>query len=147
MYIVGSSYYKPIAEYSHEWNLGVSRDKDLIVRIRTGLTDAVGHPHYSVKLGIAIPLKTTSGSDIQELKDKVEKSLNKILAQNDIGVLVAILTSTQQPHFVEFLSYTKLTANFEQIHILVQQSFPDEEVQMYANEEPNWNTFTAFIPK
>lgn len=138
--------YLPIKEYEESWAiLQEPLDKN-IIRINAGYKEAIGHPDYVSKMGVAIPVKEHDEKTMA-LKSNVEDTLNEILSKDDTGVLVAIITSQKEPKFIEFLSYVKKSANFALIHQTLKDKFPEEDVQMYADLDPKWNTYKAYLGK
>ncbi|OHA81370.1 MAG: hypothetical protein A2675_02920 [Candidatus Yonathbacteria bacterium RIFCSPHIGHO2_01_FULL_51_10] len=135
--------YKPLAEYPGSWSILEEKNKDLIIRVNTGLKDATGHTDYPIKVGVAIPVKAQD--DINSIKNAGEDALDEIWKQEGKGVIVAVITGMSDPRFIELLSYAKKDTDFASLHKTLKDKFPNEDVQMYANEESNWDTYKSFL--
>lgn len=109
-----------------------------------GYKDAVGHPDYPIKMGIAIPVDVHDDVTMQ-LKSEIEDTLNDVLFKKGDGALVAIITGLEGQKFIEFLSYTKRGGiNFAKIHQDLKDKFKDQEVQMYADNDIKWEAYKSF---
>lgn len=138
--------YKPIHDYpKDDWAIidETSLGNPALIRINLGLKDAVAHPDYPIRMGIAIPV-SEHNEKIMELKSKVEDYLNESFCKNDIGVLAVIITGLEDEKFIEFLSYTKSDLNFEEFHKILKNNFQDYEIQMYANHDRGWTGYKSF---
>jgi len=109
-----------------------------------GYKNAVGHPDYPIKMGVAIPVEVHDET-IMEIKSEIEDILNDILLKKGDGALVAIITGLEGQKFIEFLSYTKRSGiDFAKIHQDLKDKFKDYEVQMYAENDVKWEAFKSF---
>ncbi len=137
--------YKPLSEYPESWSILKEDNQGLIVRINVGYKDAVGHPDYPIKIGIAIPVKNEHDESVATLKNSIEDAISEILGNGEKGNLVAIITGLKDPKFMEFLSYAKNNLDFATIHKTLKEKFSNEEVQMYANGDPKWSQYQSFL--
>lgn len=136
--------YLPIAEYPESWSMLEEAPNPTIIRINMGFKDAVGHPDYPIKMGIAIPVNEHNDA-VMKVKSEIEDILNDVLFKKGDGSLVAIITGLKEPKFIEFLSYTKKEGvDFAKIHKELKDKFKDYEVQMYADNDPDWKAYKSF---
>ncbi|HEY8780936.1 MAG TPA: hypothetical protein VIM16_04910 [Mucilaginibacter sp.] len=134
----------PILEYPESWSIIEEAPNLTLVRINMGYKDAMGHPDYPIKMGIAIPVEVHDESTMK-IKGEIEDILNDILLKKGDGALVAIITGLEGQKFIEFLSYTKRGGiNFAKIHQDLKDKFKDYEIQMYANNDVKWEAFKSF---
>jgi hypothetical protein len=134
----------PIFEYPESWSIIEESRNPTIIRINMGYKDAIGHPDYPIKMGIAIPVEVHDETTM-ELKSEIEDILNDILFKKGDGALVAIITGLQGQKFIEFLSFTKRGGiDFPKIHQDLQDKFTDYEIQMYADNDLKWDAFKSF---
>lgn len=137
--------FKPLSQYPESWSVITEKTIPTVVRVNIGYKDAIGHPEYPIKMGIAIPVDSTDDG-IMELKIEIEDFLEDILLKKDIGAMVAIITGLQDPKFIEFLSYTKKSGvDFPKIHQDLKDKFKDYDVQMYASNDPKWEVYKSFV--
>ncbi len=136
--------YLPIADYPESWSIITEKPNPTVIRVNMGYKDAIGHPDYPIKMGIAIPVDAHDDT-IMELKIEVEDTLNDILLKKGDGALVAIITGLEGQRFIEFLSYTKRGGiDFAKIHQNLKDKFKDYEVQMYAENDIEWKAYKSF---
>ena len=137
--------FKPLSEYPESWSIIEEKTIPTIVRVNMGYRDAIGHPEYPIKMGIAIPVENNDEATMK-IKSEIEDLLEDILFKKDIGTLVAIVTGLQGQKFIEFLSYTKKSGvDFPKIHQDLKNKFKDYEVQMYADNDPKWEAYKSFV--
>lgn len=108
-----------------------------------GYKEAIGHPDYPIKMGIAIPVEEHD-EVIMELKGEIEDILNEVLSKKGDGALVAIISGMENPKFIEFLSYTRQGIDFAVIHQDLNEKFKDYEVQMQAEVDTEWAAYKSF---
>ena len=133
-----------ISEYPENWSIIEESLNPTIIRVNMGYRDAVGHPDYPIKMGIAIPVEQHDEA-VMDLKSEIEDILNNILFKTDKGAVVAIITGLESPRFIEFLSYTQRGGiDFPKIHRDLKKKFEDYEVQMYAENDPKWDAYKSF---
>ena len=137
--------YKPLSEYIESWDVLQDTNNQMIIRINSGCKEAAGHPEYPIKMGIAVPLKGTGDEIVELLKNSIEDALEEILNEGEKGVLVTVITSLGEQKFLEFVSYTKSDLNFQAIHENLKAKFPEQEVQMYAEQDTKWSTYLSFL--
>jgi hypothetical protein len=136
--------YLPLTDYPENWFIISEKPNPTIIRINMGYKDAVGHPDYPIKMGIAIPVDVHDDVTMQ-LKSEIEDTLNDVLFKKGDGALVAIITGLEGQKFIEFLSYTKRGGiNFAKIHQDLKDKFKDQEVQMYADNDIKWEAYKSF---
>lgn len=136
--------YLPILEYPESWSIFEEMPNPTVVRINMGYKDAIGHPDYPIKMGIAIPVNEHDDA-VMKVKSEMEDVLDDILLKKGEGSLVAIITGLKEPKFIEFLSYTKKEGvDFAKIHQNLKNKFKDYEVQMYADDDPEWKAYRSF---
>lgn len=136
--------YLPITDYPESWSIITEKINPTVIRINMGYKDAVGHPDYPIKMGIAIPVEVHDEA-IMEIKSEIEDILNDILLKTADGALVAIITGLEGQKFIEFLSYTKRDGiDFAKIHQDFKDKFKDYEVQMYAGNDLKWEAYKSF---
>lgn len=136
--------YIPITEYLESWSIIEERYHDTLVRINMGYKDAVGHPDYPIKMGIAIPVNDHNDA-VMKVKSEIEDILDNVLKKRGNGSLVAIITGLKEPKFIEFLSYTKKGGvDFAKIHQDLKDKFPEYEVQMFAKPDTTWEAYKSF---
>ncbi len=79
------------------------------------------------------------------LKSEIEDILSDVLLKTGDGALVAIITGMEDQKFIEFLSYTKRGGiDFAKIHQDLKDKFKDYEVQMYAENDMEWEAYRSF---
>ena len=50
--------FRPLSEYPKDsWSVLEQKDAGLIIRMNDGPKEAVGHPDYPVKMGVAVPVQ------------------------------------------------------------------------------------------
>jgi hypothetical protein len=136
--------YLPLNEYPQSWSIFVEKPDSLLLRVNMGYKDAIAHPGYPIKMGIAIPVEEHDGVTM-EIKGEIEDTLNDILLKTGDGALVAIITGMEGQKFIEFLSYTKRNGiDFAKIHQGLKDKFKDYEVQMYAEVDIEWEAYKSF---
>jgi len=136
--------YLPIIEYPESWSIIKETPNPILIRINMGYKDAVGHPDYPIKMGIAIPVQVHDET-IMNIKGEIEDILDDVLLKKGDGALVAIITGLEGQKFIEFLSYTKRGGiDFAKIHQDLKEKFKEYEVQMYANNDVKWEAFKSF---
>jgi hypothetical protein len=134
----------PILDYPESWSIITESLNPTIVRINMGYQDAMGHPDFPIKMGIAIPVEVHDETTMK-IKSEIEDILNDILLKKGDGALVAIITGLEGQKFIEFLSYTKRGGiDFAKIHQDLKDKFKDYEVQMYADNDVKWAAFKSF---
>jgi hypothetical protein len=134
----------PIHEYPESWSIIQESPNPTLVRINMGYQDAMGHPDYPIKMGVAIPVEVHDETTMN-IKSEIEDILNDILLKKGDGALVAIITGLEGQKFIEFLSYTKRGGiDFAKIHQDLKDKFKDYEVQMYADNDVKWAAFKSF---
>lgn len=136
--------YKPISEFPASWSILEAKNEGLIVRVNAGYKKAIGHPDYPIKMGIALPISSKHDEAVANLKYQIEDTLEKLFHENN-GALVAVVTGMKDPKFIEFLSYAKDGLDFASIHKTLKSKFPNEDVQMYAKGDPEWNAYKSFL--
>lgn len=135
--------YLSITDYPESWSVLEAKLNHIpvIIRINLGYEKAIGHPEYPIKLGISIPIKEHN-KDIEELKYDIEEYLHEFFSRGQDGVLVAIISGLGNEKFIEFLSYTgNHNIDFERLHTDLNKKFKNYDIQMYAENEPKWQTF------
>ena len=135
--------YKPLQEYQESWFTLEEKNKGLLIRVNGGLKDAVGRTEYPIKVGIAVPAKPES--DIHTIKNSMEGSLGEIWKENDNGTIVAVIIGMAEPRFIELLSYAKKNTDFGSLHTKLKEKFSAEDVQMYVEQDSNWDTYKSFL--
>ena len=136
--------YRLLSEYPESWAMIEEKSNPTIIRINMGYKDAVGHPDYPIKMGIAIPVEVHDDATMK-IKSEIEDTLNDTLLKKEDGSLVAIITGLAGQKFIEFLSYTKRGGvDFAEIHQDLQERFKGHEVQMYTDNDPEWKAYKSF---
>lgn len=136
--------YLPILEYKESWSILQESLNSTVVRVNMGYKQAMGHPDFPIKMGIALPVKEHDKVVIK-IKSDIEDFLNETLLKKGNGVLVAIISGLKDQKFIEFLSYTKKSeVDFAKIHQELKDKYKDYEVQMYANNDPKWEAYKSF---
>jgi len=136
--------YLPIADYPESWAIIEEKINPTIIRINMGYKDAIGHIDYPIKMGIAIPVEFHDETTMA-IKSEIEDILNDILLKTGDGALVAIITGLEGQKFIEFLSYTKRGGiNFAKIHQDLKDKFKDYKIQMYADNDIEWEAYKSF---
>ncbi len=79
----------PISEYPESWAIIEELPNPTLVRINLGYKDAIGHPDYPIKMGIAIPVDVHDETTMN-IKSEIEDILNDILLKKGDGALVAL---------------------------------------------------------
>jgi hypothetical protein len=116
-----------------------------LIRLKHGVNDNPSYSDYKIKLGIAVPV-VEHNSEIQEFKYAVEDYLEDYFKGSDIGIFVCIINGMEGQRFVEFLSYVKPEKiDYEKFHKDLQDKFPNYEIQMYAEEESNFETHNMYL--
>lgn len=134
--------FKPLSEYPKDnWSILEEKDAGLIIRINDGLKDAIGHPDYPIKMGVAVPVKNNFGQIFSE-KDQLEEKIGEALGSN--GIVACAINGMKEPQFFEFLVYTKNGLNFDLIGKSLENKFPDLGIQMYAKPDPEWEAYKSF---
>ena len=136
--------YLPITDYPESWSIITEKINPTVIRINMGYKDAIGHPDYPIKMGIAIPVDAHDDATM-ELKIEIEDILNDILLKTEDGAVVAIISGMEGQKFIEFLSYTKRSGiDFAKIHEDLKDRFKDYDVQMYAANDVEWEAYKSF---
>ncbi len=138
--------FKPLNEYKENWSIidETPIGNPVLVRINMGYKDAIGHPDYPIKMGIAISVEVHDET-VMKVKHEIEDLLDELFLKNVDGALVAIITGLEGQRFIEFLSYTKRGGiDFPKIHQDLKEKFNMYEVQMYADNDPNWEAYKSF---
>lgn len=136
--------YLPLSDYPESWSIITEKITHTVIRINLGYKDAIAHPDYPIKMGIAIPVEEHD-EIIMGIKSEIEDILNDILLKKNDGALVAIISGLEGQKFIEFLSYTKRGGiNFAKIHQDIKDKFKDYEIQMYADNDVKWEAYRSF---
>lgn len=137
--------YKPLNEYPQSWSILEDKSKSLIMRVNVGYRKAIGHPDYSVKMGITIPIMTEDNDKLALIKNGIEDAIIESLKKDNGGALVAVITGMEGGKSIEFLSYTKKGLSFSLLHQGLKDKFPHQEIQMYASEDAEWETYQSLL--
>lgn len=142
--------YKPLSEYGDEWNVSESvyDGEPLIVRIRSSLKDAIGHPEYPFQIGVAIPCNNQMpqgmmglGSDeiqvLHEIEDAIEDAI-------DGAVLVASITTKKMRELVLYTNDWQ-PEKLEKIIHSINERFPSYDFQGMIQQDPEWQTFQNLL--
>ncbi|BDD84230.1 hypothetical protein TPB0596_39930 [Tsukamurella pulmonis] len=148
MGLFGRKKFKPLADYSDEWAVmrGDYNDNPLFVRIRTSLSDAVGHPDYPVQVGVAVPL---THPDENGLPTSVESEqltgIEDALVHSLTGLaeLAAVLTTSGMREFVFYAPEAAPDVICERVTGL-STSCASHTLQLSIQHDPSWNVFTGF---
>lgn len=136
--------YLPILDYPESWSIIEEMPNPTLVRINLGYKDAIGHPDYPIKMGIAIPVAVHDEATMK-IKSEIEDILNDVLLKKGDGAIVAIITGLEGQKFIEFLSYTKRGGiDFAKIHQDLKDKFKDHEIQMFADNDIEWKAYRSF---
>lgn len=131
--------FKPLNAYTLEYTLYQDDDEGLIIQVNTGFQKAMGHPDYPIKVGVAVPVHPEH--DVGKLKNDIEDTLQAMWNQSENGHIVATIIGLEEPEFIEFLSYAKEKTDFAETHQTLEKFFPDEDIQMYAEQDAEWETY------
>ncbi|MDB5255021.1 MAG: hypothetical protein JWL92_397 [Candidatus Nomurabacteria bacterium] len=145
-----SKKYKTIDLYPDTWDVSDATLKGdaFIIRVCTGLKEAIGHPDYSYQIGIAVPLnwETETGimsnaesESLKEIEDQIEK---KIESKNTR--LVGILTGRNMREFILYTSEPKIAE--EKLEIL-KNEVDSHKIQFIIQHDPEWNTYKFMIER
>jgi hypothetical protein len=134
--------YADIVSYKDSWIFLNVDNESLIVRFNMGIKDAVGHPDYPIRMGIAVPIP---GARDHDLIERLEDFIVHHLQNGKCGVHVAVINKLADEKFVEFMCYANEDTNFENFHQMLEAAFPDQEIQMYAGQDPEWQGYISFL--
>ncbi len=135
--------FKQLSEYPKDsWSVLEQKDAGLVIRINDGLKDAIGHPDYPVKMGVAVPVKDNPQKTF-ERKDQLGKAICEVLGTN--GIVTCIINGLKEPQFFEFLIYARNGLDFDSIGKSLEKKFPDLGIQMYAKLDPKWEAYKSFF--
>jgi hypothetical protein len=135
--------YKKIEQYCESWTVYITPNKELVIRLNEGLREAAGHIDYPIKVGIAAPVRPEA--DLISMKIALEDEIESIWKKNKKGVLLAVITGTNAPNFVEVLSYANEDTDFASLHEELKSRFSAEDIQMYAEQDRNWDTYLELL--
>jgi hypothetical protein len=139
--------YKDISEYPEDnWQvatMGTQGEDYTLLRINGGLKEAVGHPDYPIRVGVAVPVESIKDSNptLEALEDMITERFN----EDKSGVGCLIITSLDGDQFKEFVFYTKENVDFKTLHEELQEAFPSLEVQFYAEKDPQWSVYKEYV--
>ena len=137
--------FKPLSEYPKDsWSILEQKDAGLIIRINDGLKEAIGHPDYPVKMGVAVPVKNDPKKTFSQ-KDQLEEMIGEILGHD--GIVTCVINGMKEPQFFEFLVYIKNGLNLDSIGKSLEEKFPDLSIQMYAKLDPKWEAYKSFFKR
>lgn len=92
-----------------------------------------------------MPFIAENTDSIHIIKNTIEDTINDLLGMGTNGIVVAVITCLSKQKFIEFLSYTRNELDFQSIHRTLKEKFPDEDIQMYAEQDLGWKQFKSFM--
>ncbi|MBL7719139.1 MAG: DUF695 domain-containing protein [Flavipsychrobacter sp.] len=128
------------------WTIVEEKNEGMIVRIKDRYLDCDSCSAYPVRMGVAIPV-IEHNTETSNLKDSIESYIEKMFAENNSGIFVAVQSGLNGEKFIEFISYAKADNDFESIHETLKKTFPTTDVQMYAEIDPEWKVYKSFLKK
>lgn len=140
--IISNKKYADIVSDKHNWGIFKADDGNLIIRFNMGIKDAAGHPDYPIRMGVAVPIPCERDHDLIE---RIEDFIVQHLHNGKCGVHVAVINKLTDEQFVEFMCYAKEDTDFQKFHETLEGAFPDQEIQMYAEHDPEWQGYFSFL--
>ena|SRR6476660_2932895 len=138
------------SEDQYRWSVaqGDYRGAPLIVRCNQTAGDWVGQPGLSVKLGFAIPLIHPNPVGLPNPEENAELGTIEDLISHEVlsktrGVHALTLTTGMMK---ELVFYIAPGADIAKLHESIQSHVTSHDVQCMAVEEPNWESYRAFVP-
>jgi hypothetical protein len=135
-------------EFSDQWSLseGTHAGNSLIVRVNRGVDQAIGHPDFSHRAGVAIPLRDPDengfpiGDEAAQLQT-VEDLLVERLAAERLGIFVLTISTGGMREFVFYTRDPEVTHHaLEDVNRLVGS----HEVQHIIEPDPKWSVYKQF---
>ncbi|RHX78771.1 DUF695 domain-containing protein [Leptospira yasudae] len=113
--------------------------KPLVVRLNIWAASIKGHPQYSQRVGIALPLRSAS----EQMPDlnAVEDYLFDHAQKDNAAIIVAIVTF---PDVREFTLYYNDTTQLAPLLANLQKQFPQFQFQHYLKADPEWLGYGEF---
>jgi hypothetical protein len=135
-------------EDQHRWGVAQVRHEALVVRYNQTAGEWAGHSELPVKLGFSIPLHHPNQRGLPAPAENVELGPIEALILREVsaearGVHVLTLTSGTMK---EWVFYIAPGADIAKLHASIRSKVSSHEVQCMALEEPNWESYRAFVP-
>ena len=108
-----------------------------VIRRNVSIEPLAGHPEYRHRVGIAVPRR---GDDLSEL-GKIEDELAAEFERDHESLLAVVVTGDD---FQEFVYYTRDPAAATGHRQAVAAKFPDHDLQMYVEPDPEWVAYEEF---
>ena len=138
------------------WAIGRSRQSgiNLVIRYNTELKSKVNPNDYPIRMGVAVPivLEESNNNILANLEDKIIELIG------DDGVIYLVVSSSgyglkkffrfiktnSSNDFKEFAFYMKRGYDFKELHNTLKENFTELDIQMYAEEDPDWNGYEEY---
>lgn len=120
----------------------------LSVRINESARAFVGDPEFGIKLGFAVPLKSTNDTNLpasseEQALTELEDRIIATVADGAEGIHVMTLANA---HMKELVFYIKEGADIDEMYASLRDSEANYDVQCHADRDRQWDAFTAFLP-
>jgi hypothetical protein len=143
--------FKKITQYPDIWKVFRSEHntKPIIIRYRSGMAGAIGHPEYPYQIGIAVPLlnPTKDGLTTEEeakILSEIEDALNLTLSENQEAAEVMAITTNGMREFVFYAPKWEPEYYESKVKSIDGRS---HQLQFMIQSDPEWNTFKSLVPK
>lgn len=144
------SEYRRIDEYPEMWEVkeSVLNGDEFVIRVCSGLEDAVGHPAYSYQIGIAVPLNFPTKPGFANEQESVflkELELNiEREVESKSTRLAGVLSGRNMK---EFILYTSEPEIAEEKIKKITENTKSHKLQYVIQSDPEWNTYKFIANK
>ena len=127
-----------------EWQVsqGTYNKRPLLLRLRSGASDIVGHPEFRHQVGIAVAFRKPDRKGLPHCDDedilyRFEDEL-AVLEEANESLLVGVITTGGMR---EFVLYTSDPENVKDRFSTLKDAAPGYRVQLMIKPDPAWETF------
>ena len=131
-----------------QWSVlqGENNGNPTIIRLNTGVKKIVGHPSYSYRIGIAIPLKNPQENGLPSPEEnldfyKIEDEIFNLFQNNNEAFVCVIITTNGMK---EFVIYSTTDQDIETKIDSLKSKFSEYDFQNYVQKDKNWDTYKEF---
>jgi hypothetical protein len=119
----------------------------MMIRIRTGVEPAVGHPDFGVQIGIAVPFNVPQEDGLPTPEegaqlDAIEDRLQQELETTRRAALVAVITTGAMREFVFYAQSADWVRAWAGAFI---DSVDSHEIQVMSRPDQDWSVYRELL--
>ena len=131
---------------TNQWTLAKNIDGEgnpILVMFNSALKAIAGRTSYTIRIGFAVPLKTTDPSGIPnpdeiDQVNGIAKHIEKRLSAQGSAIKALAITAGT---FKEFVFYAQPGLDVQAVHEQLMDEIESHEVHCYARMDENWDAF------